>query len=83
MKRAIVILLLGFAVATLAYAVAYHGTTTHEREALKSGAPELCWLKQQFHLDDAQFQHVSRLHEGYLPQCGETCRKIAEKNAEL
>ena len=83
MKRAIAILLLGFAAATLAYAVVYHGTTAQEREAMKSDAPELWWLKQEYHLDDAQFQRISRLHEGYLPQCGETCRKIAEKNAEL
>lgn len=83
MKRAIAILLLGFAVATLAYAVVYHGTTAQEREAMQSGAPELYWLKQEFHLDDAQFQRISRMHEGYLPQCGETCQKIAGKTAEL
>jgi N-glycosylase/DNA lyase len=83
MKRAVVILMLGFAAATLAYAAVYLGATVQEREAMKSEAPELWWLKQEFHLDDAQFQRISRLHQGYLPKCGETCRKIAEKNAEL
>lgn len=83
MKRALVIIFLGIALASLAYAVAYRSTTAQEREAMKSEAPELWWLKQEFHLDDTQFQRISRLHEGYLPQCGETCRKIAEKSAEL
>jgi len=83
MKRTVIILLFGIAAATLAYGAVYLGTTARERQAMQSDAPELYWLKQEFHLDDAQFQRISRLHEGYLPQCGDTCRKIAEKNAEL
>jgi hypothetical protein len=83
MKRAMLILALGFATAALAYAVVFFDMTSREREAMKSDAPELWWLKQEFHLDDAQFQRVSLLHQGYLPQCGETCRKIAEKKAAL
>lgn len=83
MKRALLIMALGLATAALAYSVVYFDTTAREREALKSQVPELWWLKQEFHLDDAQFQRISLLHQGYLPQCRETCRKIAEKNAQL
>jgi len=83
MKRALVILWLGLATAALAYAAVYFDRTAGGRAALKAEAPELLWLKQEFHLDDAQFQRIVRLHNGYLPQCGETCQKIASKNAEL
>lgn len=83
MKRAVLILLLGLAAATLAYAAVYLTTTAPERQAMQSDAPELFWLKQEFQLDDAHFQVISRLHQGYLPQCGEICRKIAQNNAEL
>jgi len=83
MKRAVAIIFLGIVAALLAYASVYFVTTARERQALHSDAPELSWLKQEFHLDDAQFARISQLHQGYLPQCGETCQKIAQKNAEL
>ena len=83
MKRAVVILLVGLLAATAGYcALYYHGTKKH-REMLESPAPELAWLKKEFQLDDAEFERIAKLHEGYMPRCAELCRRIAQKNAEL
>jgi hypothetical protein len=49
----------------------------------KSQVPELAWLKQEFHLDDAEFARISQLHEQYLAGCAERCRRIDLKNQEL
>jgi len=46
-------------------------------------ADDLTWLRQEFHLSDAELAHVRQLHEGYLPKCGEMCRQIAAKKREL
>jgi hypothetical protein len=49
----------------------------------RSQRPELAWLKEEFHLSDAEFKRVSELHAAYLPHCREMCRKIDEQNAQL
>ena len=46
-------------------------------------ADELSWLRDEFHLSDAEMTRVRELHEGYLPKCAEMCAKIAAKKAEL
>jgi hypothetical protein len=83
MKRSIFILVLGLAVGAAAFCAPYLSTTANERAAMRSDQPELWWLKQEFHLSDAEFRRISQLHEGYLPKCQELCARIASKNAEL
>jgi hypothetical protein len=41
------------------------------------------WLKQEFHLSDAEFNRISQLHEQYLAGCAERCHRIDLKNEEL
>ena len=50
---------------------------------MREPQPELAWLKKEFTLSDADFKRVVQLHEAYLPQCAERCRKIAEQNQRL
>jgi len=83
MKRAIAILGLGLAAGTLAFCGPYFSTTAHCRAAMRAEQPELWWLKEEFHLNDAEFKRISDLHAGYLPKCEELCSRIASKNAEL
>ena len=47
------------------------------------GHTRLAWLKKEFNLDDAEFKRVLQLHEAYLPECAERCRKIEEQNTKL
>lgn len=44
---------------------------------------DLAWLRQEFHLSNADMQRIRQLHEGYLPKCREMCDHIAAKKAEL
>lgn len=40
-----------------------------ERDAMQ-------WLRAEFHLTDAQFAEIQRLHDGYNAQCAEHCAAI-------
>jgi hypothetical protein len=83
MKRVVVILSLGVLAAMTAYCAVYFAKTRDQRQLLESPAPELAWLKKEFHLGDAEFSRIATLHDGYLPRCEELCRRIAQKNSEL
>lgn len=41
----------------------------------------LAWLKADFHLNDAQFAAIRKLHESYSVVCEEHCRAIQEAAA--
>lgn len=83
MRRAWIILVSGLAAAALAYVCFYHLCTADARHLAHSEAPELAWLKEEFHLGDAEFKRISALHESYLAGCAERCRFIDEKNEAL
>jgi hypothetical protein len=83
MIRSITILVAGLIVGGAAYVSLYFAGTSARREMLQSQTPELHWLKKEFNLSDAEFDRISRLHHGYLPQCAEMCARIAAKSAEL
>jgi hypothetical protein len=46
-------------------------------------ADDLDWLRQEFHLNDAEMARIRQLHEGYMPQCAEMCARIAAKKLEV
>jgi Spy/CpxP family protein refolding chaperone len=83
MRRVAIILLLGLVGAALAFSALYFASTARHRALLHSPAPELAWLKQEFRLNDQEFQRIEQLHEGYQPRCQELCRRVAEKRSEL
>lgn len=83
MKRSVAILILGVVLAAAAYCGFYFKTTASQRTMLQSDTPELLWLKQEFNLSDQEFNRISELHESYMPNCAEMCKRIAAKNSEL
>jgi hypothetical protein len=83
MKKGVLILVLGLALAGAAYASIYFICTSSARNLEQSSQPELAWLKEEFHLSDGEFKRITELHTAYLPQCGEWCRKIADQNQRL
>ena len=83
MKRAVCIALSGLVLGLTACCAIYLAATAPHRALLHSKEPELAWLRQEFHLSEAEFARVSRLHAAYLPECAERCRRINAKNAEL
>ncbi len=83
MKRAFIIVISGLLLAATAYCGFYFLGSAAERNLALSQTPELAWLKQEFHLDDAEFQRISELHAAYQMHCAEMCSRIAAKNSEL
>jgi hypothetical protein len=83
MKRGLFILMLGLVVAAAAYGCMYSTCMSSARTLEKSERPELAWLKDEFHLNDAEFKQVSELHAAYLPHCREMCLKIDAENEHL
>ena len=83
MRRGFIILALGFVGAVAAYFGLYLLETATPRAWLRSQQPELAWLKHEFSLSDSEFARISQVHEGYLPQCKERCRRIEELNNRL
>ena len=83
MNRPFVILLgalaLGAAIFAGSFLTARHATVV----CCAKPADDLNWLQLEFHLSDAELARIRQLHEGYLPQCGEMCAKIAAKKNEL
>jgi hypothetical protein len=82
-KRSWLIFLGGLAVAALGYSGLYHLGTARHRGLEHSSRPELAWLKAEFRLGDAEFDRICKLHDEYLPDCREMCRRIDQKNEEL
>ena len=83
MKKGAVILLMGLLVSTAAFSGFYYLGTAPCRAIMNQPQPELAWLKNEFHLSDAEFARISKLHEAYLPQCAQRCARIAEENRRL
>jgi heavy-metal resistance protein len=80
----VLILVGGLVLGALAYAGMYRaGTADSCCRIADDKAPELAWLKQEFHLTEAEFTRVSQLHEQYLAGCAERCHQIDVKNQEL
>ena len=47
-----------------------------ERDAMK-------WLRTEFHLNDAQFAAIAKLHEDYSAECADHCVAIGNARAQL
>lgn len=83
MKKGLLILVFGLIAAAAAYGCIYLTCTTSARIMERSDKPELTWLKEEFHLSEAEFKRVSELHAAYLPQCAEMCKQIDAQNLRL
>jgi hypothetical protein len=83
MKRPLLILIIALLAGSALFASSYFMSRRVCESCSSSSADKLDWLRQEFHLSDAEMQHVRELHNGYLPKCGEMCAKIAAKKLEL
>ena len=83
MNRSLVILLGALALAAAVFAGSYFTAQRATVMCCTKPADDLSWLRDEFHLSDAEMTRIHELHEGYLPQCAEMCAKIAAKKNEL
>lgn len=66
-----------------AYVFCFRAATAPTTSMLTQPAGELEWLRREFHLTDAQFADVKKMHEEYALKCDAMCGKIAEANERL
>jgi hypothetical protein len=83
MKRSWLILFGGLLAGLIAYTCIYLPATSVPRSMEQSSHPELAWLKNEYHLSDAQFAQVAQLHDAYRPKCAEMCRRVDDQNAKV
>jgi hypothetical protein len=83
MKRPLLILILALLAGGALFASSYFMSRRVCESCATSSTDKLDWLRQEFHLSDADMAHVRELHNGYMPKCAEMCAKIAAKKQEL
>jgi hypothetical protein len=81
MNRSLVILLGALALAAAVFAGSYF--VSQRACVMTRSADDLSWLRDEFHLSDAEIVRVRQLHEGYMPQCAKMCALIAAKSTEV
>jgi len=83
MKRPLLIVVLALVAGAALLAASYQLAVRLCAKQMTANADDLAWLRQEFHLSDAELATVRALHDGYLPQCAEMCKEIAAKKREL
>ncbi len=83
MNRSLVILIGALALGATIFAGSFIAAKRATVICCVKPADDLSWLQMEFHLSDTEMARIRQLHEGYLPQCGEICAKIAAKKNEL
>ena len=83
MKRPLLILVIALLAGSALFASSYL-MSRRVSEACGTGSTDnLEWLRQEFHLSDAEMARMRELHDGYLPKCAGMCAQIAAKKQEL
>lgn len=77
MKRFLLLILIAVAVAAAGHLVSYELATREAKACLDHTDGGMAWLRREYHLSDAQFAKVARMHDAYRPTCEAMCRRIA------
>jgi hypothetical protein len=83
MNRSLLILLGALAVGAAVFAGSYFASQRVCVMTMSRSIDDLSWLRDEFHLSDAEMTRIRQLHEGYLPQCARMCALIAAKEADV
>ena len=83
MKRSLAIVLVALAASAAVFLASYALAQRFCAQHMTRSADDLDWLRQEFHLSDAEMARVRKLHEGYLPKCKKMCVRIVAKKREL
>jgi hypothetical protein len=83
MKRSLLILVIALLAGSALFASAYLMSRRVSEACGTSSTDNLEWLRQEFHLSDAEMKRMRDLHEGYMPKCADMCAQIAAKKQEL
>lgn len=77
MKRPLLILLATVLVALAGYGIAYEWATRSSKAMLAHPDCGMIWLRSEYHLSEAQYARIAKMHEDYRPTCERMCARIA------
>lgn len=83
MNRPLILLIGALALGAAIFSASYFVAQRTTEMCCATPTDDLSWLRDEFHLNDADMARIRELHEGYLPKCAEMCAKIAAKKSEL
>lgn len=83
MNRSLIILLGALALGAAIFAGSYFAAQRTAVMCCENPADDLTWLRQEFHLNNAEMARIRELHDGYQPKCAEICAQIAAAKSEL
>jgi hypothetical protein len=83
MNRSLIIVLGALALGAAIFSGSFFASQRACVVTLTRPTDDLSWLRDEFHLNDAEMARVRQLHEGYMPQCAKMCALIAAKSAEV
>jgi hypothetical protein len=83
MRRPLIILLGVLALGAAIFAASYFAGQRACVMCQTNPADNLGWLRDEFHLSDAEMAHIRELHQGYEPQCMEMCSRVTAKKQEF
>jgi hypothetical protein len=83
MNRSLVILLSALMLCGGVFAASFFAARQVGILCVAHSTDDLTWLREEFHLNDAEMARVQQLHKGYLPRCMEMCAQIAAKKQEF
>ena len=82
MKRLVVILALAVLLGSGAYIVSY-GIARCTFCRMPDADDSSSWLRQEFHLSDAQYAQVKKLEADYHPHCVDMCDQLKQSHLAL
>ena len=77
MKRAVLVLLLTVTVGVAGYFVSLKMAGCPEMASHAHADSGMVWLRREYHLNDAQFASIARMHDEYRPTCARMCERVA------
>jgi hypothetical protein len=83
MNRSLIILLSALTLCAGIFAGSFFAAKHVGMVCMAKSTDDLSWLRDEFHLGDAEMARIQKLHEGYMPKCMEMCSQIAVKKEEI
>lgn len=83
MKRPLLILIIAVLAGSALFASSYFMSRRVCEACGTKSTDNLEWLRQEFHLSDADMTRMRELHNTYMPKCADMCAQIAAKKLEL
>jgi hypothetical protein len=82
MKRLLFILALSVSLGAAAYLISYHIAQSALCDSPDWQSPT-AWMRQEFHLNDAQYAQVKKMESDYHPHCTIMCDRIEQSHLAL